>query len=124
MSKFKQFEEWVDFVLMQILVLLLSSSFSFPRYKAQQIYIDMIEKKLNQYPTTIQEDITILNSEPDDQRLVAATRYRHCKKHIMHNHVDLLKTMMAPFMKVLLKQEESGLKPNDPKGIQINYLQK
>ena len=91
---------------------------------AQRVYAAMLETRLNAYPTTFQDDQVILNNEPDDQRLVAATRYRHCKKRILHNHLDLLNRALQPIMAVLKVQEDSKLLPNDPKGLQVNYLQK
>ena len=60
---------------------------------AQDVYINMLQEALAGYSTTMEEDISILNSEPEDQRLVAATRYRHCKKRILHNHINILKDM-------------------------------
>ena len=91
--------------------------------EAHEVYMNMLFEVLSHYPTTFEEDELILKSEPADQRLVAATRYRHCKKRILHNHISMLQTLL-PLMKILKEQELSKLKTNNPKGLQVNYLEK
>ena len=90
---------------------------------AQSVYLSLLEKYLTLYPTTLEEDEILLGTEPDNQRLVAATRYRHCKKRILHNHMNIFQRM-NPMMEMLVTQELSNLKPNDPRGLQVNYMSK
>ena len=92
-------------------------------WSAQSVYLALLEKYLTLYPTTLEEDEILLATEPDNQRLVAATRYRHCKKRILHNHMNIFQRM-NPMMDMLVTQELSNLKPNDPRGLQVNYMSK
>ena len=92
--------------------------------QAQRVYIERLEETLRLYPTTLEQDVALLQQAPDDQRMVAATRYRHTKKRILHNHIHLLRQGLQPIMELLLTQEQSNFKNSNPKGLQLNYLQK
>ena len=92
--------------------------------KAIDMYKSLLNDKLNAYPTTYEEDAAILNAANDiSPRLVAATRYRHSKKRIIMKQLEILNAM-APLVRLLLAQEQTGLFPNDSKSLRVKSLKK
>jgi hypothetical protein len=91
--------------------------------KAQDVYIAEMRARLARFPTTLEQDEAILAATGASQagpRLVAATRFRHCKKRILRNHIALIETV-RPLMGLLAEQERRDLDPTDPRGLQVHY---
>eukprot|EP00946_MAST-07B_sp_MAST-7B-sp1_P002193 g2193.t1 len=91
--------------------------------KAQDVYIAEMRARLARFATTMEEDEAILAASKAGSaspRLVAATRYRHCKKRILKNHIALVEALQ-PLMGLLKEQESRDLDPTDPRGLQVHY---
>ena len=74
--------------------------------KAQDVYIAEMRARLARFATTMEEDEAILAASKAGSaspRLVAATRYRHCKKRILKNHIALVEALQ-PLMGLLKEQ--------------------
>ena len=96
---------------------------------AQGAYIAEMREQLARFPTTLEEDEEILaaaalgdkSRNRPGPRLIAATRFRHCKKRILRNHIKLVEAM-RPLMELLAEQESQDLDPTDPRGLQVHYM--
>ena len=97
---------------------------SFPNeVAALNLYMAILEDKQCSYPTSFEEDVKILENADAPPRLVAAARYRHSKKRILRNQMEVLQGL-KPFVQLLHKQEGTGAFNVDTRAARIKSLTK
>ena len=97
---------------------------SFPNeVAALNMYMAVLEDKQCSYPTSFEEDAELLDAAGTPPRLVAAARYRHSKKRILRNQIEIL-VALKPLVQLLHKQEGMGLLNVDTRAARMKSLTK